>query len=101
MKHKHYIEEVLNITFIEPQSLKPTEGFDPQRASELMLSIKNRNKWTTPIMVEKNHLVIMDGHHRHQVAQMLNLKMIPCILLSYDNPLLKLSSRINNLKVDS
>lgn len=100
MKNQNHIEDMLKITFISPNDLKPTEKFNQERVDELVEKIMEGNKWTMPLIVEKNNLVIMDGHHRHQAAKILRINKIPCILLTYDNPLLQLSSRIDNITID-
>lgn len=93
MQHQSFVEELLSVKFISPEIIKPTEEFRKDRVDELAENIILEETWTTPILVEKHNLVIMDGHHRYQVALMLELDMIPCLMIGYDNPYLKLSSR--------
>jgi hypothetical protein len=85
--------ELISLHFIAPKMLKPTEEYDPSRAKSLIKKIETEGVWLHPLLVENNNYTIMDGHHRHQAAKTLGLLLIPCFLLSYDNPHLKLSSR--------
>lgn len=38
-----------------------------------------------PILVEKNHMVILDGHHRFAAAKILGLSEVPAHLVDYDS----------------
>jgi hypothetical protein len=84
--------ESIKLCFVPPKQLKPTEIYNKERTKALARKIFTENYWTRPLLVESNHLVIMDGHHRHQAAMMLNLMTIPCIMLSYESPYLEVSS---------
>ncbi|MEX3954316.1 ParB N-terminal domain-containing protein [Paraburkholderia sp. EG287A] len=66
--------------------LRPSEKINVPRAWTLLKSIAEIKRWTTPILVEHRHFIIMDGHHRHFCAKELGLSLVPCILLSYDDP---------------
>ncbi|MGO7172159.1 hypothetical protein AB9F47_34435 [Rhizobium leguminosarum] len=66
-----------------PLTLIPTEETDPQRVEEVREQILTAGRWTVPIMVEKDALFVMDGHHRLAVALQLGLNVIPSVLLDY------------------
>lgn len=70
--------------FLCPDQLVPTEEIDPNRVAALEAQILQAGYWTTPIMVEKDTLLVMDGHHRLSVAKRLQLSTVPVFLLSYD-----------------
>ncbi len=74
------------VEFIEIQELKPTEHINPGRMRALAAQIQQMGIWTTPIMVHDHSGVIMDGHHRFHAAHLLQLKQVPCLRLSYDDP---------------
>jgi len=63
--------------------LRPTEATTPHRQKQIMNLILRAGFWTTPIVVDKNSDVIMDGHHRYQCAQALGFHSIPVIEMCY------------------
>ena len=73
----------MNVYFLNPKKLNPIEDFDANRVSWLKEKIKKEDKWTVPISVAQEHNLVMDGHHRLQVALSLNLQQIPCFIYSY------------------
>lgn len=86
--------EVLLEYYVEyelPCFLLPTEQHDPIQVEILIDKIKEEEVWTTPILVDKKTLAIMDGHHRRAAALKLNLVKVPVVKLSYDDPRVILS----------
>ena len=75
----------IKIELVNTKNLIPIEGFIDQRKNDLLEDIKNEGKWIKPIIIEKNHNLILDGHHRFEVAKILNLTIIPCIKVDYDD----------------
>ena len=73
------------IELININELFPIEGFINERKNKLYKKILNFKIWNTPIIIEKNHNLILDGHHRFQVAKLLNLDLIPCIKINYED----------------
>ncbi|MFK4496102.1 ParB-like chromosome segregation protein Spo0J [Bradyrhizobium japonicum] len=80
--------------------LRPTEEIDIERARLLAKAIKEEGSWREPILVERSRFVIMDGHHRHFCAIRLCLAVVPCVLLSYDDPNLEVTYWANGAPVD-
>ncbi|MDX8507276.1 hypothetical protein [Mesorhizobium captivum] len=72
--------------------LRPSEEIDIGRALTLAKMIAKERCWTRPFFVERSHSVIMDGHHRRFCAIELGLSFAPCLLLSYDDPNLHVTS---------
>jgi len=72
--------KMLNISL-----LKPHEEIKLDRAKQLYAEIKQTNIWTTPILVDSEFLIVMDGHHRLKVAQLLELNSLPCFVLPYSS----------------
>ena len=73
----------MQILFSEVSNLKPIEGFISDRADWLEEKILSEQKWTTPIVVDNKHGLVMDGHHRFEVAKRISLKLVPIIACSY------------------
>ena len=65
--------------------LVPHEEHDDRRALRLARHIGHMGVWTAPLVIERDSLVIMDGHHRLRAAQTLRLSMLPAVLLSYED----------------
>ena len=74
-----------DIKLIDINKLKPIESHNKKRVKELSKIITKEELWTVPLIVDKNNYLILDGHHRFEVAKMLNFKRIPAILVDYKN----------------
>ncbi|MDX0110355.1 transcriptional regulator [Sinorhizobium meliloti] len=68
------------------RGLRPSEEINIDHARALAKTIADKGQWTHPILVETQHWIIMDGHHRYFCATELGLSSVPCVLLSYDDP---------------
>lgn len=73
----------MQVYFLNPKKLNPIEDFDSNRVDWLQEKIKKEDIWTIPIAIAQEHNLVMDGHHRLQVALKLNLNKIPCFIYSY------------------
>ena len=89
----------MRISIIEIKKLKPHEKTNPQRLKQLRQKILADKKIRNPIIVDKNSLTILDGHHRTAAARCLGLKRIPACLINYQNRNIKVLSRRTNIKV--
>ncbi len=65
--------------------LVPHEEHDEHRALRLARHIGRVGVWTAPLVVERDSLVVMDGHHRLRAARALGLSVLPAVLLSYED----------------
>mgnify|MGYP001189865847 FL=1 len=74
----------MKVYFLNPKKLNPIEDFDSNRVNWLKDKIKKEDIWTVPIAIAQEHNLVMDGHHRLQVALELNLQKIPCFIFSYN-----------------
>ena len=72
------------IFFAKVNHLKPLEGFISTRADDLYKEISMSGIWTTPLVIDNEHGLIMDGHHRHQVAMRLGLIYVPVVAWNYN-----------------
>lgn len=69
---------------LPPEQLLPTEEYNEERVCDLLAQIRSMGVWTRRIAIELGSKVVMDGHHRLEVAKRLDLEVVPCLLLSYD-----------------
>ena len=65
--------------------LKHIEDFSEKRASNMKEKMVQSGVWEKPICIEQNHFLILDGHHRFEVAKKLGFNYIPCELFDYNN----------------
>lgn len=72
------------LSLIEVKSLTAIEGHGPKRARWLCDKIKKEGIWSVPIKVERSNHLVMDGHHRFEVAKLMGLRVIPALLYDYD-----------------
>ena len=63
--------------------LRPHEETIGKKVDELERMTPRWKAYVLPLVGDKNSGVILDGHHRHQVALRLNLKCLPCVLVDY------------------
>lgn len=77
-------KENISYELVEVSNLNPIEDYDRNRASLLKEEILKEGKWTVPIIIEDKYNMILDGHHRFQVAKELGLKKIPAIIVNYN-----------------
>ena len=84
---------MLNFELVNIASLIPHEKINIKRMNTIKNSIHKEGKILTPIIVDKNSKVILDGHHRYNASKKLKMKKIPAILVDYFNEEIKLSFR--------
>ena len=53
------------------------------KVDELEKMTNRWNAYVLPLVVDMNTGVILDGHHRHQVALRLGLQCLPCVQVDY------------------
>ena len=63
--------------------LRPHEQTIPKKVDELEKMTHRWKAYVLPLVVDKNTGVILDGHHRPQVALRLDLQCLPCVLVDY------------------
>ena len=64
----------------------PSEEVNVNDVQILAANIRRKGIWTTPIPVDGETGLVMDGNHRLRAAAMLDLESLPCVLLSYQDP---------------
>ena len=63
--------------------LKPHEEIKTRNRDKLLDMTKRWKGYTKPLLVDSVTGTILDGHHRHSIAEILELKRVPAILLDY------------------
>lgn len=65
--------------------LKPHEQVISEHVIELLEDISRRGILIKPVLVDEKTLVILDGHHRVEALKRLGAKLIPAVLVDYDD----------------
>jgi ParB-like chromosome segregation protein Spo0J len=73
----------VQVDLIPLEILRPHEFTIPKKVDELEKMTNRWKAYVLPLVVDKNTGVILDGHHRHQVALRLDLKCLPCVQVDY------------------
>ena len=73
------------VEYIAVANLSPLEGHGVKRVSWLKDKIVSEGVWTVPLMVEETKFIVMDGHHRFEVAKAMGLQRVPAVLCSYND----------------
>ena len=73
----------MQVDLIPLEILRPHELTIPKKVDELEKMTNRWKAYVLPLVVDKNTGVILDGHHRHQVALRLGLKSLPCVQVDY------------------
>jgi L-serine kinase (ADP) len=74
-----------NINMVNVNNISPIEHFIKKRVEILKKKILKDNVWTKPIIIDDKNNLLMDGHHRFEVAKQLGFNKIPAIKISYDS----------------
>ena len=73
----------MKVDLVPMEILRPHEQTRPKKVDELEKMTNRWNAYVLPLVVDKNTVVILDGHHRHQVALRLGLQCLPCVQVDY------------------
>ncbi|MFA6376856.1 MAG: ParB N-terminal domain-containing protein [Candidatus Paceibacterota bacterium] len=84
---------------IEIDSLKPHEKFSLEHFEELRMEIKKDGVLKDPIIVDKDNLVILDGHHRYNALLSLGAKFCPVCLVDYQDEAIGVACWRENEKI--
>ncbi|MFQ5908200.1 MAG: ParB N-terminal domain-containing protein [Thermoplasmata archaeon] len=77
----------LDVTFtlLEARLLKPHEELLPELLEETRKAIEEDGFVKEPILAERTHYIILDGHHRHGALLELGARWVPVFLVDYDD----------------
>jgi len=71
------------IEFVATEAILPNEAHCATHAAELANAMKGSGLWRVPIVLERESLAVMDGHHRLAAARSLGLARVPVLRLEY------------------
>ncbi|MEW6408223.1 MAG: ParB N-terminal domain-containing protein [Patescibacteria group bacterium] len=89
----------MKISFVKLDNLKQHEQIEQKHLNELLEKIKKDGIWTHPIVIDEKNNIILDGHHRFNVARKLGLDKIPAYFVNYLQNNIKVLARRKNINV--
>lgn len=88
------------IAMINVDELKPHEEVIESVVASLAKDLVNDGKIRDPLIVDKDDYVILDGMHRFNSLKLLKCRFIPCCLVDYNSPLIKVGSWFRTFNVN-
>ena len=86
------LQKGVSAVLVPIESLRPHEKVMEEHVRELMNDIMRDGKLIYPIIVDRETMIILDGHHRVEALRRLGARYVPAILVNY---------RDNGIKVRS
>lgn len=68
---------------VDIEALRPHEALIPELLEETRQAIEREGSVRSPLLVEEDHLIILDGHHRYGALRELGCRRIPVVLVNY------------------
>ena len=72
-----------SVSLVPVEWLKAEEEVRVRARDKLLEMTKKWGGFTKPLVVDKKTGSLLDGHHRHSVACLLNLNSVPAICVDY------------------
>lgn len=73
-----------DVYLIEASKLHPLESHNNRRVPFIKKMIIKNGFWEKPLRIEKNHNLVLDGHHSLELAKQMKLRLVPVIGFDYD-----------------
>ena len=73
----------MKVELVPLEVLRPHEQILPKKVDQLEKMTHRWNAYTKPLLIDRATGTILDGHHRYNVAQRLELLCVPCVLIDY------------------
>jgi ParB-like chromosome segregation protein Spo0J len=86
MKTKKRILKPEKVVFLEIEELREHEEIRPDYLEALKNEILTDGILKMPICIDEKTCIILDGHHRLHALKRLGCKRIPCVLVDYHSP---------------
>jgi len=82
----------LRYAILDIGKLRPHERTAPELLERLLEAIRTDGFLRRPVLVEDEHFVILDGHHRYEALRLLGCVRIPVYLVRYEDPAIGLTT---------
>jgi len=91
--------ENLDVEYVNVNDIRPN-AYNPNRQSEhefeLLCRSMEEDGFTTPCVVRKSDMVIVDGEHRWRAAQSIGMTEVPCVLVEMTDEQMKIATLRHN-----
>jgi len=74
-----------SVTILDIEDLRPHERIREELLAQLLAEIRRDGELKMPVLVEREHHVILDGHHRYEALRRLGCRRIPAYLVEYES----------------
>jgi hypothetical protein len=88
------------ISIVNLNELKPHEEVVDPVVGSLANDVLREGELRDPLIVDQEDYVILDGMHRFNSLRLLKCRFVPCCLVDYDNPLIKVGAWFRLFAVD-
>jgi hypothetical protein len=78
---------------VRVDQLRPHETTDAELLQKLIADVRRGVLVQDPVIADQKTFVILDGHHRHAACKVLGIEYIPCILVDYESPGIRVETR--------
>ena len=85
-------QQTITIRLVPIELLRPHERIMERHVKELMNEIVRDGRLIYPVLVDKETMIILDGHHRVEALKRLGARYIPAILVDYRSDEVRVSS---------
>jgi hypothetical protein len=75
--------KIFEVEMVPPSLLKPHEALVEEELKLFLESLLSTRVFFKPLLIDRESLTILDGHHRWAGLMQLGAKRIPCIKLDY------------------
>jgi hypothetical protein len=97
-------EDIISqLHIVELEKLRPHEEIIPQNLRRLREAMLNLGRLVDPLIVDKDHYIVIDGNHRRAVLEIIKCPNAVCQFVDYYSPEIKLGSWFpvsKNLKIE-
>lgn len=79
--------------------LRPHERVDEALLDAVCQALRCSHQAVPPVVVDGGSWTILDGHHRHAAHRRLGYRRVPCLVVDYRSPMIRLEPRRTDLVV--
>jgi len=87
----------VQIELLSIKGLKAHEKTEPRKVQKLIQAFRQGEKLRNPIVVARDVMVILDGHHRVAAFSELGVQTIPALVVDYQSETISVSLRRKEL----
>jgi len=81
-----------SLVVLDIRVLRPHEQTRPELLAQLLAEIERDGVLKIPVLVEREHHVILDGHHRWEALRRLGCRRIPAYVVDYSSEEISLTT---------